>query len=212
MTGCFLLDCDNLKLLVQSYNLSINNRGQVIMQTGLDTFLWEDGSGQWIRDFFATHLNNQGEMVGYALFFTQASHGGFYLEVRQGTWRDNERTLYQLGTTINGMNDAGTITGTHRPSGSYSPFDWKHPPFASLGSWSSGESDDMEAAFVSDGTTLIPLGSFAAWAINNLGQVAGTSYRTNFAAWPVFWDGTDAINLGTLPGEIRAVASDTATE
>jgi len=143
-------------------------------------------SGSPMLGMYGASINSSGQIVGQFSEFSSPSTldgSGFYFD---GTTSVRIPTLGGWGTTAAGINEQGQITGSADVN--------------ELGFY---------RAYIYDGTTIHDLGTLAnglyysqGIAINELGQVTGWSYDTNFARRAFFHDGLAMHDLGALDGTI----------
>lgn len=185
---------DPLPGYVQSSARGINDSGQVVGYSQSNTpyvlraSLWEQGkpatdigafpSGDYSPGSVAKAINNAGQVVGNSTCSDGHDHGFVWTAGAD---------LQDLGTdtSANGINDHGTVVGTHGANG----FIWDDAngmrDFSLSSSWSTAAID-----------------------VNNSGQVVAKTY-SGIAGLSYLWqEGHDPICLGTLSGSSYAVATD----
>ncbi|MGH6646381.1 hypothetical protein [Aquabacterium sp.] len=177
----------------------LDQQGQVVGQaddwgtvygravTGRQGFVYQNGQFTKLGDFNPAGINRQGKIagtVGVNIF-----HGGFY-DTRVATVYSNGQftSLGSLGisSVAHGINDQGHVTGSSVLSHGMGP-------------------DEVEHAFLHDGTTLTDLGTLGGFfseglAINNAAQVTGSSTTGDGASHPFLYTDGQLIDLGLLAG------------
>jgi len=123
----------------------------------------------------ATTINTAGQVAGEADTTTQERHGFFF----DGAIMKDIGTFGGTFSTVNGMNNSGQVVGAAAIT-----------------------NDVHTRAFLYHAGVLTDLGSFggdsSAAAINNLGQVVGTSLDTSGAVVPFLWQDGVITNLNSL--------------
>ena len=211
---------------------AINNRGQVVGTSALATegehaFLWENGVMSDLgtlggRDSRALEINQGGQVAGYAQDAAGAWHAFLW---EQGVMQDLGAGGNLPGSAA--LNDPGDVAGSSLATGA-SGFFWSHGALQDLGTVSGGNplrlnnrgqvvgNDYPSGAFIWAGGVRTDLGHLPggdisqAWAINNRGQVVGTSnVAPNEIGKPhqfhaFVWENGQMLDLGTFappPGE-----------
>jgi probable HAF family extracellular repeat protein len=136
----------------------------------------------------AVNVNNHGQVVGYANGAYQSQYAYFWEE---GNWT-YLGTLPDLDwSTPSDINDEGQITGN---------------------SFILGPGGGRRGWFYEDGdmTDIGHLGGnrSSAYAINEIGQVVGSSYNETNVNHAILWEDGNMTDLGVLPGEERSAAYD----
>ncbi len=126
-------------------------------------------------------VNDVRQIVGQAAAdqYSAMLHAFFW---QDGVMTDLQTLGGHLQSSATGINSIGQVTGISFDLGSLHP-----------------------QAFLWQGSTLIPIGSFTPNAINNAGHVAGTQDTLQLnGIWEsqaVMWNGSTIISLGTLGGD-----------
>jgi probable HAF family extracellular repeat protein len=191
---------------------AINNRGEIVGETGNYAFLWTNKRGMkllstlqpyWLYST-AWDINDNGKIVGMCLAFCCPSryHAVLWTDVGKiqdlGTLKQHSQALgiNILGQIVGGSSD--NLEGLHERIGSenYNTV-FNHSCVAFI--WTE-----------KNGMAQLPmLGGDAgcAHAINDKGQVVGWSYTTEGKVHAYVWTSKNGIqDLGTLPGDDQSVA------
>lgn len=183
------LGSPSCEFLNSSYAWGINNRGQVVGESGCGGFLWQDGTftdlgvlpgGYLARPF---DVNDRGQIVGLA--FVSGGHAHAF------RWEDGvmidlgARPDLRVGSEANAINGHGDIVGTAYVEGypSHTAALWKDGDFVNLGTLPGGS-----ASVATD--------------INERGQVVGGSGVGPLAPCgqhAFLWDDGKYIDLGAPP-------------
>lgn len=186
---------------------SLNQQGQVVGQaddwgtvygraiTGRQGFVYQNGQFTKLGDFNPAGMNQQGQIAGTVGVFI--FHGGFYDTRVASVYSNGQLTpLGSLGisSVAHGINDQGHVTGSSVLSHGMGP-------------------DEVEHAFLHDGTTLTDLGTLGGFfseglAINNADQITGSSTKGDGSSHPFLYTDGQLIDLGLLDGTLEGSGLD----
>jgi probable HAF family extracellular repeat protein len=167
-----------------SQAVQINERGQIVGWSATvagesHVFLWTDGTMQDLGpaiQYMAVRVNEHGQVAWTAPTAAGASRAFLWTE---GVAQELGALGDTGGSQVYGLNDLGRVVGSSN-----------RRPFV----WSDGAMRELPS-----------LGGSLAWAsaINNRGQVVGTSYAPmgpdGAPAYALLWDGDQMTQLGTFP-------------
>jgi probable HAF family extracellular repeat protein len=171
---------------MSSFASSINNRGQVVGWADTRTanrdhaFLWQNGRMRDLGTLGGTKsrgygINNRGQVVGFS------GYGGRTAYPHAVLWKG--RTASDLGTRRGtetsyayDINDRGEIVGE-----SYNVGSWRSSRYAVL--WREGTLIDLPSLGVPQPEETTP----AAFGINKLGQIVGSSHTKSGETHAVLW-------------------------
>lgn len=186
-----MTDLGTLPGSTDSIATAINNRGQVVGESGSQAFLWQNGGMCALgtlpgyTDSWATAINDQGQIAGRAFtprgdldWASWPSHAFLW---QKGVMRDLGVPQGCLTSRAYGINAKGQVVGWALSTDAHAhAFLWRDGTMSDLGKLSGKKLS-------------------RATSINDAGQIAGDAGNAADNVHALVWTGTQPLDIGTLP-------------